>query len=51
MAVDNVLYFIFRFSIDDDGFGQGNWLARHRVSTGWLKEGDMEYWVYVHGSG
>jgi hypothetical protein len=43
VAVDNVLYFVFRFSVDDDGFGRGNSLARHRVSMGRLKEGDMEY--------
>jgi hypothetical protein len=48
--VDNVLYFVFGFSVDDDGFGQGKSLAGHRVSAGRLKEGDVEHWVNVHGS-
>jgi hypothetical protein len=50
-AVNNIRYFVFRFSVDDDGFGWGNSLARHRVSAGRLKEGDVEYRVNVYGSG
>jgi hypothetical protein len=49
-AVNNVLYFVFGFSINDDGFGQGKSLARHRVSIGRLEERDMEYQVDIYGS-
>jgi hypothetical protein len=33
VTVDDVLYFIFGFSVDDNGFRWGKALARHRVST------------------
>jgi hypothetical protein len=49
VTVNDILYFIFRFSIDNNGLVWGKSLARHRVSIGRLKEGDMEYWVNVHG--
>jgi hypothetical protein len=32
VTIDDVLYFVFRFSVDDNGFGWGKLLARHRVS-------------------
>jgi hypothetical protein len=33
MTIDDVLHLIFRFSIDDNGFGWGKLLARHKVSA------------------
>jgi hypothetical protein len=41
--LNNILYFVFRFSIDDNGLRWGKSLARYRVSIGRLKEGDIEY--------
>jgi hypothetical protein len=32
-TVDDILYFVFRFSVDNNGFGLGKSLARHRVSV------------------
>jgi hypothetical protein len=50
MTVNDILYFVFGFSVNDDEFRQGKSLARHRVSTGRLKERDVEHQVNIHGS-
>jgi hypothetical protein len=50
-AVNDILHFVFGFSVDDNGFRWGKSLARHRVSTDGLYQRDVEYWVYIHHGG